>query len=118
MKRNMISPLARLLLLAVLMLAPAIAGTDQPYSDKVVGYWVSSSGTPISLAYSGDASTFLVQIQVPNQPTTDYVATWVDGTRFSYTTSDGSTINGWVNDANRISVFNPATNWKAEWHRR
>lgn len=112
--------LRKLFLILVLLLvsgAPVLA-TDQEWSDRIVGYWVSSSGTPISLAYSGDPKTFLVQIQVPNQPTKDYVATWVDGTRFTYKSSDGAEINGWVNDKNTISVSSASSDWKAEWTRR
>lgn len=90
----------------------------QPYSDRIVGYWVSSSGANLILAYSGKPTTFRVQVQTPQGGTTDAVAHWINKTRFTYKSADGSTINGWVNNSNSISVFNPATNWRQEWRRR
>lgn len=60
----------------------------------------------------------LVQIQVRNQPTKDYVGTRVDGTRFTYKSSDGTVMNGWVNDKNSISVSSSSSDWSAEWNRR
>jgi hypothetical protein len=108
-----------LLLLAVGMIQAAVA-TDQKRSDRVVGYWVSSSGSPITLAYSGKPETFLIRVEIFDEKPLSYTAKWVsdDGGRFTYQTGDGSTINGWVNNANSISVFNPKTNWRAEWKRR
>lgn len=90
----------------------------QPYSDQIVGYWVSSSGANLSLAYTGHPTTFLVQVQTPQGNTTIAEAQWINQTRFTYKSADGSTINGWVNNSNSISVFNPATNWRQEWRRR
>jgi hypothetical protein len=112
-------PILFILTLISFAAMPGLA-TEQERSDRVVGYWVSSSGTEMGIAYSGDPSTFLVQIRPGSHSAVSYVATWhsPDGVRFSYKTSDGSTINGWVNDANSISVFNPETDWKAEWTRR
>lgn len=108
------------LLLVALLATVSLAATDQPRSDRVVGYWVSSSGTPIVLAYSGRPETFLVQIQQLNAKSLSYEARWVsaDGVRFTYRAADGATVEGWVHDGDRISVQNPRTKWRAEWKRR
>ena len=101
-------------LLFFALIAPCLAGP----ADRIVGYYTSSSGAPVSIAY-GVGDTVSIIIEVPHQGRTEYTSTplTADGGRFSYQSSDGSTINAWVNADGSINVSNPVTGWEATWRR-
>lgn len=109
------APIVLLFLLTVV----AFAQTDQPMSDKVVGYWVSSSGTPLNIAYSGDPVYALLQIQGGSD-----IKLWLaggarGGISLDYTSRDGTKMRGKYNDSDdTISIWNPNSNYKATWRRR
>jgi hypothetical protein len=106
--------------LAILTLAGvAWADTGQPMADKVVGYWVSSSGTELNIAYSGDPQKALLTIG--RKPAIDL---WLaggarGGISVDYQTPDGDKISGQYNEAkDTISVSNASGTFKGTWRRR
>lgn len=94
-------------------------GTGQPMSDKIVGYWVSSSGTPLTISYSGDPQKALLSVNGGKS-----IDLWLaDGARggitLDYTSGDGTKMTGQYNESNdTISVNNQAGTFKATWSRR
>ncbi len=95
-----------------------LAQTGQPMADKIVGWWTSSSGTPLTLSYSGDAQK--VWLSINNGPNIDV---WLAGGRdggisLDYTTGAGEKIHGRYNESNdTISVGNPSGSFTATWRR-
>ena len=72
-----------------------VSQTQQQRSDRVVGYWTSSSGVGIILAYTGKPETLWIQVfPKPRRadPRLDYTAQWLSNDRFSYTDLSGSTV--------------------------
>lgn len=108
-----------LLILFCWAFAGVASATDQPMADKVVGFWVSSSGTPINIAYSGDPQKAWLSIN--NGPNIDlWLATGArGGLSLDYTAPDGKAISGSYDEANdTISVSNSSGSFKAIWRRR
>jgi hypothetical protein len=110
-------------LMLMIFLFWAFAGvalaTDQPMADKVVGFWVSSSGTPVKIMYSGDPQKAWLSIN--NGPNIDlWLATGArGGLSLDYKASDGKAISGSYNEADdTISVSNSSGSFKAVWRRR
>ena len=81
---------------ATSLAAPApvlVSQTQQQRSDRVVGYWTSSSGVGITLAYTGKPETLWIQVfPKPRRadPRLDYTAQWSSNDRFTYTDLSGS----------------------------
>lgn len=100
--------------------APLLAQTDQRRSDQVVGYWRSSTGAEVTLAYTGRPQTLMIQVfPQPGraQPRLEFTATWLDDRRFAYRDASGSRLIGEVQPgARRISVRG-ANGWSAIWER-
>lgn len=88
-------------------------------SDKIVGYWVSSSGTPLTISYSGDPQKALLSIN--DGPAIDL---WLaggarGGITLDYTAKDGTKMTGQYDEGNdTISVRDEASTFKATWRRR
>ena len=82
-----------------------LAQTGQSRSDRVVGYWRSTSGLDLTLAYSGLPATFQVQVHRGKTPLHLYEATWIDNSRFHYQTKQGERIEGRVLGADRIELL-------------
>ena len=127
---------ANIPLLAVLLSSTAIGGmptrsavfpqdlvaqTRQQRSDRVVGYWTSSSGADITLAYSGQPESLWIQVfPKPGRvdPRLDYTAQWSGSDRFTYTDRSGSTVEGRVSTSGTIIEIKGADGWSATWRRR
>lgn len=96
----------------------ALAQNSQPMPDKVVGWWTSSSGTPLTISYSGDAQK--VWLSINDGPNIDV---WLAGGRdgrisLDYTTADGDKVHGRYNESNdTISVSNESGSFSATWRR-
>jgi hypothetical protein len=106
-------------LLLLVVLAGGASATDQPMADKIVGFWVSSSGTPIKIMYSGDPQKALLSIN--GGPNLDlWLATGArGGLSIDYTAPDGKPISGSYNEnSDTISVSNSSGSFKATWRRR
>ena len=115
MKKIAVLPLV--LLLAFLLNAPTLA-TDQPMADKIVGYWVSSSGTPLSISYSGDPQK--VWLSIDGGSNIDvWLSTGRDGKLYLYYVSpDGSEVEGDYNEGNgTINVASKSGPFTATWKR-
>lgn len=89
----------------------------QPQSDRLVGWWRSSTGAELRLAYSGQASHFLIEIQQPRRP--GYLdAFWLSELTFFYII-DGDRIEGRYEPAtDTIQVHNVSGSWSATWRRK
>ena len=115
--RNLLCRSFLVLFLLSLAMAPSLA-TDQPLADKVVGYWVSSSGAELTISYSGDPQKAWLSIN--GGPNIDL---WLaggarGGTSVDYTTSDGDTISGQLNGDGTITVRNSSGSFQSTWRRR
>jgi hypothetical protein len=108
-----------LIILAALLLCVPATATDQPMADKIVGFWISSSGTPIKIAYSGDAQKALLSIN--GGPDIDL---WLNTSRhgdlvISYTAPDGTVMQGVHEPFNKaIRVESASGSFTATWQRR
>jgi hypothetical protein len=113
--RKLVVPLVWLL--AFILTAPTLA-TDQPMADQIVGYWVSSSGTPLTISYSGDPQKAWLSIDGGAN-----IDIWLSGGRdgktyLYYVSSDGSEVEGVYNKENdTISVAGKSGSFKATWKR-
>ncbi|MDB5100497.1 MAG: hypothetical protein JWM80_4918 [Cyanobacteria bacterium RYN_339] len=111
---------AALLALTTLALvsAPADARTNQPRTDRVVGTWRSSNGTPIYLNYTGNAKTLIVGVTKRPGDEVDYTGTWTSDSTFSYRI-DGETVIATYNArTDLINAHTRSGDWSATWHRR
>lgn len=98
-----------------LLSLPVFAGE---MADKVVGWWVSSSGTPVTLAYSGDDQKLLLRIREGAD-----IEVWLNSSRngevvLTYKTDDGATMTGVHNPSNDSINFTSNRGFKATWRRR
>lgn len=95
-----------------------LAQTGQPMADKVVGYWVSSSGTPLTISYSGDPQKVWLSINGGAN-----IDIWLAGGRngeisLDYDSGGGDMVHGQYNHGNdTISVSNKSGSFKATWRR-
>ena len=95
--------------------------TGQTRSDRVVGYWRSSSGAELTLAYTGYPETLMIQVYLSAkgaQPNLLYTATWISDSQFVYVDSEGSTITAHVHASGRRMTVRSADGWSAEWMRK
>ena len=98
-----------------------LAQTRQPLSDRVVGFWRSSSGAELTLAYTGSPTSLWIQVYPSPgraQPRLDYTATWINDTQFTYVDSKGSKIIGKIDSNNRKITVRGNDGWFAEWSRQ
>ena len=98
-----------------------VAQTQQQRSDRVVGFWTSSSGADITLAYTGQPDSLWIQVfPRPGRvdPRLDYTARWSGSDRFTYTDRSGSTVEGRVSTSGTIIEIKGADGWSATWRRR
>ena len=108
---------------ATSLVAPApvlVSQTGQQRSDRVVGYWTSSSGVGIALAYSGKPETLWIQVfPKPRraEPRLDYTAQWSNNDRFTYTDLSGSTVEGRVSASGNLIELKGADGWTGIWRR-
>ena len=98
-----------------------VSQTQQQRSDRVVGYWMSSSGADITLAYTGRAESLWIQVfPEPGRadPRVDYTARWLSNDRFTYTDGSGSAIEGRVSANGTMVVLRGADGWSGIWRRK
>ena len=99
----------------------SVAQTRQQRSDRVVGYWTSSSGADITLAYSGQPESLWIQVfPKPGRvdPRLDYTAQWSGSDRFTYTDRSGAKVEGRVSASGTIIELKGADGWTATWRRK
>ena len=97
-----------------------VSQTQQQRSDRVVGYWTSSSGVGITLAYTGKPETLWIQVfPKPRRadPRLDYTGQWLSNDRFSYTDLSGSTVEGRVSASGNLIELKGADGWTGTWRR-
>ena len=90
--------------------------TGQTRSDRVVGYWRSSSGAELTLAYTGYPETLMIQVYLSAkgaQPNLLYTATWISDSQFVYVDSEGSTITAQVHASVRRITVRSADGWSS-----
>ena len=98
-----------------------VSQTQQQRSDRVVGYWTSSSGADITLAYTGRAESLWIQVfPKPGRadPRVDYTARWLNNDLFTYTDRSGSTIEGRVSANGTMVELRGADGWSGIWRRK
>lgn len=104
--------------------APAlvlVSQTHQKRSDRVVGYWTSSSGAGITLAYTGKPESFWIQVYPKPEkadPRLDYTAKWLTNDRFTYTDLSGSRVVSRVSVSGNIINLDGADGWRGTWRRK
>lgn len=95
--------------------------TGQRRSDRVVGFWRSSSGAELTLAYTGRPETLMIQIYFSAkgaQPNLLYTATWLSDSQLIHVDSEGSKITGQVHPSGRRITVRGVNGWSAEWTRK
>ena len=96
------------------------AETSQRRNDRVVGYWTSSTGDAVILAYSGNAETFWIQVY-PNpdrsDPRLDYTANWMSDDEFWFVDSSGRRMSGRVAPSGQIIALTDSTGLRTRWTR-
>lgn len=110
--------MCRILVVLSLLLIPVGAQEKQPRSDRVVGYWISSSQTPVNVAYSGRAPNFLVRLYGGSHHQIEYNAYWTGDYTFYYDTKDDRITGRYDPATDTIHVRNDAGSFKAVWRRR
>jgi len=98
-----------------------VSQTQQQRSDRVVGYWTSSSGADITLAYTGQPESLWIQVfPRPDRvdPRLDYTAQWSGSDRFKYTDRSGATVEGRISASGTIIELKGADGWTATWRRK
>ena len=97
-----------------------LAQTGQKRSDRVVGYWMSSTGVAVTLAYTGNADSLWVQVFPKpgrSNPRVDYTARWTSENQFVYMESSGSRISGKVEPSGQTILLTGTNGWSATWTR-
>ncbi len=111
-----------LIVIVSLSFLTAQAQEKQPRSDRIVGYWKSSQGTPVNIAYSGRAATFLITVYPGTEILITYTAHWISDSTFYYEAKDetsGGRIEGRVEAGGKaIRVASKDKSWSATWTRR
>jgi hypothetical protein len=100
--------------------ANLLSQTGQKRSDRVVGFWRSSSGAELTLAYTGRPETLMIQIYLSAngaQPNLLYTATWISDSQFVYLDAEGSKITAQVHPTGRQITVRGINGWSAEWMR-
>ena len=98
-----------------------VSPTQQPRSDRVVGYWTSSSGAGITLAYTGKPDSLWIQVfPKPERmdPRFDTTAKWSSTDRFTYITRNGARIEGRVSASGNNIELKGADGFTEIWRRK
>lgn len=98
-----------------------LSQSGQKRSDRVVGFWRSSSGAELTLAYTGRPETLMIRIYLSAmaaQPDLVYIATWISNRQFAYVDAEGSKITAQVHPSGRRITVRGANSWSAEWMRK
>ena len=98
-----------------------VSQTQIERNDRVVGYWTSSSGADLILAYSGKPESFLINVRFKPRkydPHFDYTAKWLSNDRFTYTDLSGSRVEGRVSASGNIIQLDGADGWRGTWRRK
>ena len=109
----------RLSLIALFALcALGITAQAESMPNAEVGYYVSSTGTPVKIAYSGDEQKVLLQFR-----NADFVDGWLASGRdgrisITYKSSDGTTMLATQLDKNTFQVKSQSSSFTAIWRRR
>jgi hypothetical protein len=101
--------------------ANLLSKTGQRRSDRVVGFWRSSSGVELTLAYTGRPETLMIQVYPSAnsaQPNLLYTATWISDSQFVYLDAEGSRITAQVHPTGRRITVRGVHGWSAEWLRK
>ena len=97
-----------------------VSQTHKERNDRVVGYWTSSSGADVDLAYTGKPESLWIQVYFkPRQSDLrrDYTAKWLTNDRFTYTDLSGSRVEGRVSASGNIIQLDGADGWRGTWRR-
>ena len=98
-----------------------VSQTNNQRNDRVVGYWTSSSGADVTLAYTGKPESHWIQVYFkPEQsdPHRYYTAQWLTNDRFTYTDLSGSRVEGRVSASENIIKLEGADGWRGTWRRK
>lgn len=98
-----------------------VSPTQQPRSDRVVGYWTSSSGAGITLAYTGKPESLWIQVfPKPERmdPRFDTTARWLSNDRFTYTDQNGASVEGRVSASGHSIELKGADGFTEIWRRK
>jgi hypothetical protein len=93
----------------------------QKRSDRVVGFWRSSSGLELTLAYTGRPESLMIQVYLSAkgaQSNLLYTATWIGDDQFVYLDSEGSKNTAQIHPSGRRITVRGANGWSAEWVRK
>ena len=97
------------------------SSTGQRRSDRVVGYWTSSNGDAVILAYSGSAPTFWIQVYPKpkrSDPRHDYTANWMSDDEFWFLDSSGRRVSGRVETSDKTIVVTDSAGLQTTWTRK
>ncbi|WP_323207647.1 hypothetical protein [Synechococcus sp. BA-132 BA5] len=86
-----------------------------------MGFWRSSSGAELTLAYTGRPESLMIQVCLSAkgaQPNLLYTATWISDSQFVYVDSEGSKITAQVHPSGSRITVRGANVWSAEWMRK
>lgn len=110
-------PLAHLVfaLLLALALIPAARATDAPRNDRIVGYWVSSSGASVTVSYTNDPNSFTILV---NDGSAEYTAFWTSDTEFYYSIHNELYYGTYYPSSDEVALRNERNDWRAAWSRR
>jgi hypothetical protein len=100
-------------------LSPAVADDGLPPVDQIVGYWLSSSGTPLTIAFSGKPN--VAWLSINGGPNIDLHCQDRFGTViFYYKAPGGEQISGsYDSEKDIIEVSNaPERTFEAQWRRQ
>ena len=78
--------------------------TQQPRNDRIVGYWTSSTGQEVTLAYWRGAPSFWIQVYPsPGRADRrlDLYANWISDDEFWFEDSDGHRVTGRVDPSDQ-----------------
>ena len=98
-----------------------VSPTQQPRSDRVVGFWTSSSGAGITLAYTGKPGSLWIQVfPKPERmdPRFDTTARWLSNDRFTYTDRNGASVEGRVSASGHNIELKGADGFTEIWRRK
>ncbi len=102
------------MVLALALLPAANAQTGAPRNDRIVGYWVSSSGAQVTLSYTNDPNSFSVQVSDGSE----YTAFWTSDSEFYYSIHNQLVYGTYDAGSDRVSLRDETNGWHATWTRR
>ncbi len=102
---------ALLLLLSVGLLWQL--ATAVSLNDRIVGTWRSSSGTEVTVSYSGQPDSFWIQVGDKQ-----HTAYWLSSARFHYQAGSDRMLGEYDPATDSVTVGAESSNWRARWIRR